>query len=348
MAKKTAASNEGFATLKSDLRQKTPGRCYVFHGEENYLKEYYLRSLKKQLLDDLTEQFNFHRLTAENFSMEELTDSVEAYPMMSERSLIQVDEVNLFKLPDAERDRLAAMLSDLPEHCCLVFYYDAVPFQPDKRLKKLWTALSKAATIVDFQKQGERELADWVARHFLSAKKQITPDLCRYLVVRTGGSMSLLQSEIEKLCAYVESVQISKTDIDTVVEPVLDAVAFDISNAVSAGDYPSALRKLRTLLQKQEEPIVILAALGTQIRRLNAARILRNQGKGADSLMNLYSMGEYPARITMQQAQRLSDEFCAQAVLLCLQTDERLKTSYDEPERLLELLLLRLAQEAKR
>ena len=43
----------------------------------------------------------------------------------------------------------------------------------------------------------------------------------------------------------------------------------------------------------------------------------------------------------------LFDSFLASAVQLCEQTDYRLKTSYDEPQRLLELLILQLAQEAR-
>ena len=51
--------------------------------------------------------------------------------------------------------------------------------------------------------------------------------------------------------------------------------------------------------------------------------------------------------LTMDFARQLSQSFIDRAVLLCLETDEKLKTSYDEPERLLELLVLELAQEAR-
>jgi len=40
------------------------------------------------------------------------------------------------------------------------------------------------------------------------------------------------------------------------------------------------------------------------------------------------------------------ETFFDTALPLCAETDYRLKTSFDEPERLLELLVLRLAQEA--
>lgn len=347
MAAKNPSGDAGYLRLKADLRSKTPANLYVFYGEEAYLRNHHLKMLKKQLLDDLTSEFNFHRFTPESFSMEALTDSVEAYPMMAERSLIEVDELDLFRLSEGERERMTALLSDVPEYCCVVFVYETTEFKPDRRQKKLWEALSTHAVLVEFRKQGERELADWIARHFAAQKKQISPDLCRYLIDRTGGAMTLLDGEISKITAFASGSQITKGDIDAVVEPVLEAVAFDISNAIAVGNYSAALEKLQTLLQKQEEPVAITAAIGSQMRRLNTARILIDSGKGTDSLMRLCALGEYPAKLTMGQARKLTSRFCETAVLLCLQADEQMKTGFGEAGQLLELLVLRLAQEAR-
>ena len=55
----------------------------------------------------------------------------------------------------------------------------------------------------------------------------------------------------------------------------------------------------------------------------------------------------YPAGLTMTAARRVTDSFCQRAVELVLQTDVAMKTSADDPERLLELLIVQLAQEAR-
>ena len=49
----------------------------------------------------------------------------------------------------------------------------------------------------------------------------------------------------------------------------------------------------------------------------------------------------------MEAARRCTPGFCGMAARLVLETDYRMKTSFDEQERLLELLILRLAQEAQ-
>ena len=63
-------------------------------------------------------------------------------------------------------------------------------------------------------------------------------------------------------------------------------------------------------------------------------------------LAKLYGISEYPARKTMEAARRFRPEFCAAAARLVLETDYKIKTSFDDPVRLLELLILELAQEA--
>lgn len=63
--------------------------------------------------------------------------------------------------------------------------------------------------------------------------------------------------------------------------------------------------------------------------------------------MRLCGLGDYPARKTMSAAGRFSSRFYAKAAQLVMETDNQIKTSFDEPERLLELLILRLAQEAR-
>ena len=44
--KKPAADNSAMKELKRALKEGNPGRLYVFHGEETYLREYYLNELK--------------------------------------------------------------------------------------------------------------------------------------------------------------------------------------------------------------------------------------------------------------------------------------------------------------
>ena len=346
MAKKAAPSN-ALQELKTQLKQKELGRLYFFHGEESFLLNHYLGQMKKLVLDPLTESFNFHRLNNETFDIRDFADAVENLPMMAEATFVQVDDIDLFKMNEADRSKMTELLSDIPDYCTVVFTYLTVSWKPDKRLKKLWEAMDENGTVVEFAKQDQRDLIAWVSRHFAAHKKRITADLCAYLIDITGGTMTALSSEIDKICAYSGAEEIRKTDIDAVTEPVLDAVVFQMTDLLSAGRYDQALLKLQQLLKMQQEPLAILGAVGGHFRRIGAARTLLDNGRNASDLQKLCGIPDYPARKTMEAARRFRPEFCRRAAQLVLETDYRMKTSFDDNERLLEQLILQLAQEAK-
>ena len=345
MAKKPEAPN-GLQELKNEIKAKTLGRLYFFHGEETFLLNHYLGQMKKIALDELTESFNYHRLTSETFDIRDFGDAVENLPMMAESTFVQVDDIDLFKMNEADRTRMAEILSDIPEYCTVVFTYLTVSWKPDKRLKKLWEAVD-TGSIVEFAKQDHRDLIAWVTRHFLAHGKRISTDLCSYLIDITGGTMTALSGEIDKICAYSGADEIKKYDIDAVTEPVLDAVVFQMTDLMSQGRYDQALLKLQQLLKMQEEPIMILGAVGGHFRRIATARTLIDHGRNAAELAKLCGITEYPARKTMEAARRFKPAFCRAAARLVLETDHKMKTSFDDTERLLELLILQLAQEAR-
>ena len=112
--------------------------------------------------------------------------------MIAEHTLVQVDDIDLFKLGEADRTKMTEILSDIPDYCTVIFTYLTVSWKPDKRLKKLWEAVDKNANVVEFAKQDQRDLVAWITRHFAARSKRISNDLCVYLIDITGGTMTSL------------------------------------------------------------------------------------------------------------------------------------------------------------
>lgn len=334
--------------LKADLKNQAIGSFYVFCGEEAYLREYYLDMLIQKLTAGTMDAFNFHRFDSQTLNFDSFGDAVEAMPMMAPRTLIRIDDVDFFKMDEQSRTRYGEILSDIPDYCCVVLDYDTVPYKPNGTMRKLADVFKKNAQVIQFDKQSDRDLAVWVCRHFKAQDKTVSDELCKYLVFITDGMMTTLHAEIEKICAFCSGSAVTRSDIDAVVVPALNAQTFDISNAICDGDYEKALVKMQTLFAMQEECIPILGAISSQLRRLLYARMITAAGGGQQTLMELTSMQSYAAGLTMTAARRVSDRFCETAMQLCMDTDRKLKTSSENPERLLELLVVQLAQEARR
>ena len=346
MAKKQEQP-DGLQQLKQAIRAKDPGRLYFFYGEEVFLLQNYLQQLRKVIIDELTESFNYHKLTSETFDIREFADCVENLPMMAERTMVVVDEIDIFKMNESDREKMIDIFSDIPEYCTVVFTYETTAFKPDKRLKKLWDVVSKQGELIEFAKQNQRDLVAWITRHFAANGKRINPDLCVYLIDITGGTMTSLAGEISKICAYSGSDEIRRSDIDAVTEPVLDAVVFQMTDLLGQGEYGAALVKLQQLLKMQQEPTAILGAIGGHFRRMATARTLLDNGKNAADLMRLCGMADYPARKTMSAAGKFGAKFYAKAAELVLESDRQMKTSFDDPKRILEVLIMGLAREVR-
>ena len=147
-----------------------------------------------------------------------------------------------------------------------------------------------------------------------------------------GGLMTGLVPEIEKIAAYAKGGAVTQADIDAVADPVLSAEVFKLSDAVLQGRYNQAASILGDLLKMQTEPIMILAALGSQLRRIWTARLALDSGRDRYWLMELWGMkSDYPAKLLLSAARRTTGVWCAQAVRHCQELDRRMKETHPDP-----------------
>lgn len=348
MAVKRKAADSGFIQLKGSLASGDLGTVYIFHGEESYLREYYLSEMKKHLVAGF-ESFNFHKLEGKGLTVQTLTETVEAMPMMAQRTMVQVVDWDLYKLNEEQRNGLTALLEDFPPYCCLVIVYDQIEYKPNKTYKKLYAALDKHTQAVKFEEQSQNEILKWVSRRFKAAGHTIDAPTAEHLLFTCGSLMNGLIPEIGKIAAYAKNERVTKADIDAVAAPVLEAQVFEMTGAVSKGDFDRAAGVLGALLKLQEEPFMLLALMGKELRKLHTARIALDTGRDKFWLMERWNMrSDYPARLLLDNAGRVSREWCANGVKRCYEADLRIKSvsGVDGADEL-KLLLMELAQGAK-
>ena len=348
-AKKAPKTNEAYQKFKADLSAGAVGCAYIFYGEESYLREYYLGELRKKLVPAGFEEFNYHSLEGKDLTVQALTEMAEAMPMLSERTLIVVTDFDIFKLGEEQREKLIALLEDIPPYCCLIFVYDTVAYKPNKTMKKLCKAIGDHVQAVEFRAQDSSDLVAWIARRFRALDKEIDRQTAEYLIFTCGGLMTGLVPEISKIAAYAKGKAITQKDIDDVADPVLSAEVFKLSDAVLQGNYDLAASILGDLLKMQTEPIMILAALGSQLRRIYTARLAIDSGKDKYWLMELWEMkSDYPAKLLLNSAKRTTADWCADAVKMCQVLDRRMKSEKGiDAVGELKLLLVRLGAKRK-
>lgn len=333
----------GAAALKKALKTGEFDRLYLITGEESYLKEYYLEELKKKVVDDTFRDFNLVELDGKNMTPEALSDAIESYPAMAERKLVVVTDFDLYKAPAPFQPVMETILTDLPEYICLVFYYDILEFKPDKRLK-IHKELSKIACIAEFSRMEERELVSWLRRLFRARGKTIDDSTCAYMLFLCGNSMTNLVGEVEKAAAFATVEAVTQYHIDAVCTRVLDAVVFDLTDAISDRKFDRAVALVNDLIAQKNDEVAIFTTITRHMQRLYAAKLNSENGGGESTLFELLGThSSYYARQISKAARKTTLPWLRQAASICAETDIQLKSSAADKQKLLELALLRMA-----
>lgn len=343
MARKKGRDEEklNYSAEVKRLKQEGPERVYLLWGAEDYLREQYLGQLKKLCLPEGENSFSFHRIDGPELDIEKLRHAMDAIPFMSEKSFIELRDIDINRLKEGEA--LAALLEDVPDYCVLAFVL-STGYEPDGRLKTV-KALRQAARELRFTNQSQGMLTDWLVRRFAAAGKSIELDAAQRLIFISGDLMSGLIPEIEKVAAYASGDRVTAADVEAVANHIPEAVIFDMTEYIAQKKYNTALSVLAELLaDKNNEPIAMLAMLGMQMRKLYAARLAVEQGLGADYVMKACSIKyDYIAKKLMTAARGYSLPQLVRGVELCAQADYKMKSSSLNERELLKETVLRIA-----
>ena len=340
-------TSNGKSQLIHDLKDGTYAPLYIFSGEETFLKEYYLRELKSRVVDPAFADFNLIEYGGKGLTLEQLTEAIDSYPAMSEKKLVIITDFDLYKPSAGFAEKLPELLNDLPDYLCLVFFYDILDGKPDKRTK-LYKMLEKVACFAAFDHLEERDLVAWIERRVRSLKSTISAENASYMIFLCGNSMTNLSGEIEKAAAHSTTGEIQKYNIDAVCSRVLEAVVFDLTDAITDGKFDHAVALVGDLLAQKNNEVMIFTTITRHIQRLYAAKLCAEARGGEKQLMELLgTKSPYYARQIQSAARRVSLPWLRKAASLCAETDSALKGSAVDRQKQIELTLLAMASEPK-
>jgi len=318
------------------LKSGQPEKCYIFHGEERYLLERCLSNLRTLLCPDGLDGFNYKRYEGRGLTIDEIENAIDTFPMFAERTLIEIHDFDIFK--NDSKQIICDLLSDLPDHVCIVFIYSTIEYKPDGR-QKINKEILKHVSVVDFVIQEQDKLVKWIKRHFSDCGKKISTADAEYLAFITGGLMASLNGEIEKTAAYSKHESITRKDIDAVVTPVLDTVAYKLTDALVSRDNQRALRTLDELFQMREAPHKLMYSISLKIRQLLVARICVENKLDKSSLMQMCNIRhDFQAKTLITTANKATLADCRNAVLYCSSTALELNSGTDPESRMIELV----------
>lgn len=323
--------------LKENIKSHNFMKCYLFYGNEEYLKNYYEKKFKNSILN-LNEAMNFDIFESKDISVDSIISSANTLPFMADKRLVLVKNSELFQnARKDETEKMKQYLNDIPESTCIVFIENEV----DKR-NKLYKAIQNIGHIVEFTAPKENELVTWLQREFKNNNKSIETKVAIYMLRTVGMDMELLTNEAQKLIAYrYNDTIITKEDIDLICSKSLEAKIFDMLDAMGNKNANKVLEIYNNMIILKEAPIKILIMIIRQFRLLIQTKFLLSKGYSSNNIADRLNLRLFVVNGLINQSKNFSYQSLLEAFEECLDTDVSIKKGEVDAKTGVELLIIK-------
>lgn len=331
--------------LKNSVAAGKIKNAYFIFGNDAYMK----KQCVNKIIGSVTERddvFNFITF-GESATVREMSDAAEQLPLMSDKKCILLEDFDIEKADKSTIDSLCELISNLPDTTVFIIWCNNIEFEYKKsdKAKKIAAAIDKCG---GFAAQIDHLTPDKLRKMLVSgaAKRGITLRnfAADYLVENCGEDINVLKSELEKLCSFVGSGEITKEIIDKVCVKTVEASVYELSRRIFSLNTDGTIALLDELFYLKTEPAVILHSIFTAF--IDAYRVYSglNAGVGIPSVAADFGYGKRDFVLTRikSTASKMSDKkfnLCFEEILAA---DEKLKGFSSDPRTVIEELAVKL------
>lgn len=290
--------------------------CYIFSGEEDYLKRYYLSLLRKQAItDDSFSTFNHSVYDGPEIDFSSIADDVMSPPMFEPFKLIEWKYPDFEKMKEsefAELERIIDMVNST-DYAVLAFLVadGDIDLGTPKKESKFVKRFGNRIKILNFEKSTDAQLLSWLKKHFDAEKIEVSADTLRALIFRAGHSMTVLSNEVEKLSALAKSRKLDKiteAEVNEAAASTPECDTFAFSNAILEKNKKAAFLALDEMKSRRVDPIIILGMLAKTYTDIMNIAIMLKDGIGQTDIQNATKMNPYKLKLYISAAKKYSPE----------------------------------------
>ncbi len=307
---------------------------YLLLGDEDLLVDQALADLLDRLIPPEERDLNLDVVRADEIQMVDLITLVDTLPFFGQRRAVVVKDVDAWNAPDQER--LAAYLEQGAPPSALIL----VATQLDRR-RRLFTTIRRMGEIQEFPRLGVRQLPAWITERVRTEGRRIDPDAVEALIALAGSGLRQLSLELEKLFAYVESLQrITRKDVEAAVSRMSESTIFMMVDAIGERRAGDALRYLADIL-REEAPPYVLFMVARQFRLLMRASVLAARRRSPSAIQEALGVPPFVARKIMAQVTNFPPPAFPGVFTRLAEADRAIKTT-GHPALALETLIASL------
>ena len=348
-------SASSLKTLRDTIKRRSFDGAYFITGEDDYQKDGAVKQLVEAALEPSLRDFNLDTRRAVDLDAEALGVLISTPPMMSDRRVIVLREVNALK-KDA-RKALDQYLQRPAGDLLLIMTASAGT--------KADSALSASATVLEFNLLTGDRIPKWISHHATSELGiRITEPAVELLQAAVGSDLHQLAGELDKLASYVQGQgdEIGEDAVAAIVGVRRGETQADLLDAVADRNASRSLELVtHVLAQPKTTAVSVVMALSTQMLAISWGRARLDEGLSRARLAQEYfdllkETGAFTGRswgsataVWARAAERWSREALDRALDSLLEADVALKESrVSSEEQLLATVVLSLCAAEER
>lgn len=333
------AKKQDFASICEDIRQGQFAPVYLLHGEESYFIDQITELLLENVLTEEEKDFNltqFYGADVDNIG--EVVSACRRYPMMSERQMVMLREIQSFDNRGQQLDNLSLYIEHPLESTVFVMVCKTKTLSG--KLPKLIS--EKGGVVFESKKIREYELAKVVEPYIAAKGLKIDQNALRILCESIGADLSRMFHEIDKLRLTIKGNKITSDDVTKHIGISKDFNTWELQSAIGAKDFLKVemIRRYFAANPKASPLVVTLSVLFGFFTNLMLAHYCKD--KSVNGLMAELKMS-YPQAKDMTAALKNYNAWKTMAnISLIREYDARCKGARDvslsDTEALQELL----------
>ena len=320
--------------LKARIKSGNVRGWYIFAGEEDYLKKYYLAELRRAAVDDGPfATFNHSVYDGDDVDISSIEEDIKSPPMMGEYKFIEWKFADLDGQKESFKKALVELTEIKADYPTSVFAImttaEGFDAGTQKRPSKLANKLSAGFEIINLAKSTDAQLLGWLKKHFDAEGIAVDLQSLNALLFRAGRSMEVLNNEVEKLSAYLKMNGRTALTPDVVEEIACSTVecdAFALSNAVIEKNSARAFVALSDLKQRRVEPQAVLAMLERTYSDLVSVALLLKEGKDSSDIEATLKLHPYKTKLYIGAAKKIGMSKLAEGLAELCDLDAKSKS----------------------
>jgi DNA polymerase-3 subunit delta len=244
--------------------------AYYFLGAENVLKDEATAAILDKVLDPGLRDFNLDIRSAQQLEPEDVLSLCTTLPMMAERRVVVVKDVEAWKRKTRGKKAVLQYLEKpIPETVLVLVQGPGSEAKDDKPD----VDLAKHTYTVAFAELTVEEATRWVDREAKAMGIAFAPGAEQHLLKTVGTDLGALRSELQKLYGLASEGPVTLQRLGDLVGVRYGETPYDWRNAVMLGDTATALRLTPVVLSQTGVSGVRLAQLlGTALVATAATR----------------------------------------------------------------------------